>query len=98
MESIFPDISERWKGQKVHVSFDIDALDSSLVPATATPVRGGLTLKQALTIIDWIEKEFRIVSFEVVEFNPDLARTEAELRTTQYHTQRVIDRFLQSRR
>ena len=63
------------RGQKVHVSFDIDGLDSSLVPATGTTVGGGLTLKQAFEIIDWVKREFSVVSFEVTEFNPDLART-----------------------
>ncbi len=96
LESILSGISPRWKGQKVHVSFDIDALDASLVPATGTPVRGGLTMEQLFTIIDWVKREFRLISFEVTEFNPDLAKTEKDLRTTRYHTQEAIKRFLES--
>ena len=96
LKDILSGISGRWKGQKVHVSFDIDALDASLVPATGTPVRGGLTMEQLFTIIDWVKREFRLVSFEVTEFNPDLAKTKEDLRTTQYHTQEAIKRFLES--
>lgn len=28
--------------RQIHLSFDIDAMDPSLAPATGTPVRGGL--------------------------------------------------------
>ena len=92
LNSILSRISEKWKGKKVHVSFDIDALDSSLVPATGTSVRDGLTMEQASIIIEWIKKDFRLISLEVVEFNPDLAKTEMELETTRHHTQELIRR------
>ena len=94
LNNILSDISKRWKGQMVHFSFDIDALDSSLVPCTGFPVDEGLNLQEALTIIDWVKKEFQLVSFEVTEFNPELAKTKKELETTEYHVQSVIKSLL----
>ncbi len=39
------------KGRPVYVTFDIDALDSSVMPATGTPTPGGLSFDQALAIL-----------------------------------------------
>ncbi|CAL1575429.1 unnamed protein product [Knipowitschia caucasica] len=36
----------------LHLSFDVDALDPSETPATGTPVRGGLSLREGLTITE----------------------------------------------
>lgn len=96
LNDILPGIARKWKGKKVHVSFDIDALDSSLVPATGTAVKDGLTMEQASTIIQWAKQNFRLISFEVTELNPDLAKTKTELETTKYHTQKLIRRFMES--
>ena len=94
LESILKDISKRWKGKPVHLSFDIDALDSSLVPCTFTPVANGLNLKEALTITNWVKKELQIVSFEMAEFNPELAKTKKELEVTEYHVQAILNNLL----
>ena len=85
------DIAKRWQGHPTHLSFDIDGLDSSLVPATGTPVSGGLNMAQAKVIIDSCKKDFDLVACEVVEFNPDLAKSPAELATTEKHVKEVID-------
>jgi len=39
------------KGRPVYVTFDIDALDSALMPATGTPTPGGLGYWQALALL-----------------------------------------------
>lgn len=94
LESILKDITKRWKNQPVHLSFDIDVLDSSLVPCTFTPVANGINLKEALTITNWVKKELQIVSFEIAEFNPELAKTKQELETTEYHVQTILNDLL----
>lgn len=38
------------KTHPVHISFDIDALDPSLCPSTGTPVPGGLSVEDVVTI------------------------------------------------
>lgn len=94
LKHILSNISEKWKDEKVHLSFDIDSLDSSLVPATGTPVDQGLNLKEALTIINWAKQNLQLSSFEVVEFHPGLAKTKEELKTTERHVQMIIENLL----
>lgn len=38
----------------IHLSFDIDAFDPSLAPATGTPVLGGLTYREGMYIAEEI--------------------------------------------
>ena len=55
----------------VYVSFDVDGLDPSQMPATGTPVPGGLGYYQALRLVEHALKERRCVGFDVVELAPD---------------------------
>ena len=45
------DIVARLRGRPVYVTFDIDALDAAIMPATGTPTPGGLGYLQALGIL-----------------------------------------------
>lgn len=38
----------------IHLSFDIDAFDPTLAPATGTPVLGGLTYREGMYITEEI--------------------------------------------
>lgn len=42
------------KQRPIHFSFDIDAFDPSLAPATGTPVNGGLTYREGIYISEEI--------------------------------------------
>lgn len=55
----------------VYVSFDVDGLDPSLMPATGTPVPGGLGYYQALRLVEHALKGRRCVGLDVVELAPD---------------------------
>ncbi len=55
----------------VYVSFDVDGLDPSLMPATGTPVPGGLGYYQALHLVEHALKGRSCVGFDVVELAPD---------------------------
>ncbi len=55
----------------VYVSFDVDGLDPSLMPATGTPVPGGLGYYQALHLVEHALKGRKCVGFDVVELAPD---------------------------
>lgn len=94
LQNILNDIAKRWEGLPVHLSFDIDGLDQSLVPATGTPVGNGLTMEEAKTIIDASKKQFNLVSSELVEFNPDLANTPEELYITEKNVKALIRNIL----
>ena len=55
----------------IYVSFDVDGLDPSLMPATGTPVPGGLGYYQALRLVEHALKGRKCVGFDVVELAPD---------------------------
>ncbi|MFA3918395.1 agmatinase [Ruegeria hyattellae] len=57
--------------EHVYVSFDVDGLDPSLMPATGTPVPGGLGYYQALHLVEHALGGRRCVGFDVVELAPD---------------------------
>jgi len=56
----------------VHLTIDIDGLDGSLVPATGTPVPGGLTFWQAVETIQAIfsSSKATVISMDVNEIVP----------------------------
>ncbi len=55
----------------VYVSFDVDGLDPSQMPATGTPVPGGLGYYQALHLVEYALKGRKCVGLDVVELAPD---------------------------
>jgi arginase len=59
----------------LHVSFDIDAIDPTLAPATGVPCADGLTLDDTQQICEILSASQRVKSLEIVELNPDLANT-----------------------
>ena len=56
--------------QKIYVTVDIDGLDGALMPATGTPVPGGLGWWQLLDLLDNIAQQRQIVGLDLVEFAP----------------------------
>src|SRR5690606_13263454 len=57
---------------RVHVSFDIDALDPVDAPGIATPVRGGLTYREAHLLMEIVADAQVLTAMDVVEINPML--------------------------
>jgi len=63
--------------QDVYISFDIDGLDPSLCSATGTPVPGGLSFNQAVSLlVEVVRSGRRIVGFDLCEVAP--SKTEGE--------------------
>ncbi|NOX19138.1 MAG: agmatinase [Chlorobi bacterium] len=56
--------------ENVYITFDVDGLDPSVIPATGTPEPGGLFWDEALDFIKIIAKHKKIVGFDVVELAP----------------------------
>jgi agmatinase len=54
----------------IYISFDVDGLDPSVMPATGTPVPGGLFWNPVVELLDWLGQKKRIIGFDVVEFAP----------------------------
>ena len=58
------------KNKDVYITFDVDGLDSSIMPATGTPEPGGIFWEEALEIIKIACKNSRIVGADVNELAP----------------------------
>ena len=56
----------------VHVSLDMDALDPEIAPGVGTPVRGGLSYREAHLALELVAESGLAHSLEVVEVNPIL--------------------------
>src|SRR5262249_32522691 len=56
-------------GIPAYVTFDIDALDPAYAPGTGTPVCGGLSSREALSILRGRES-LNLKGFDVVEVSP----------------------------
>jgi agmatinase len=69
----------------VYVTFDIDAFDASLMPATGTPEPGGLFWHQAVPMLRSLARRRRIVGADVVELAP-----QAGLHACDYTAARLV--------
>lgn len=72
----FRELQGRWDPilktltDEVFVTFDVDALDPSIMPATGTPEPGGLEWYETLDFLRAVSRRSRIVGFDVVELAP----------------------------
>ncbi|KAK6642310.1 hypothetical protein RUM44_014033 [Polyplax serrata] len=67
--------------KSIHLSFDIDSLDSLEAPCTTAPVRGGLTLREGIEICETVSRTGRMSVVDLVEVNPAIG-TEIQRQTT----------------
>jgi agmatinase len=60
-------------GNNVFITFDLDALDPSIMPSTGTPEPGGLLWYETLDFLKQVFEEKNVVGFDIVELcpNPD---------------------------
>lgn len=72
----------------IHISCDIDGLDTQYTPSTGTAVNNGLTIKNVNKIIN-ISKS-RLVSFDLVEFNPLIGR-KSDVKKTLLNINKILD-------
>jgi arginase len=56
----------------LHVSLDMDIVDPEIAPGVGTPVRGGITFREAHLALELVADSGRMGSMEVVEVNPIL--------------------------
>ena len=56
--------------KKAFFTLDVDGIDPSVLPATGTPVPGGLTWYQTLGLFESVARQRRIIGFDVMEFAP----------------------------
>ncbi|HEY4441239.1 MAG TPA: arginase [Candidatus Elarobacter sp.] len=56
----------------VHVSFDMDGIDPQEAPGVGTPVRGGITYREAHLLMEGVCASGTLGSLEITEINPIL--------------------------
>jgi arginase len=61
----------------LHVSLDMDVIDPEVAPGVGTPVRGGLSYREAHLAMELVAEAGTADSFDVVEVNPVLDRENA---------------------
>lgn len=66
-------VSSSFSTFPLHISFDIDAIDPLITPATGTRVPGGLSLREAHYICEASAETGSLVSMDCVEVNPLLS-------------------------
>ena len=54
------------------MSFDLDGLDPSAIPAVGTPVKDGVDAEACLQAVKQLAGDPQFIGYEIVEFNPDL--------------------------
>ncbi|MDH3334865.1 MAG: agmatinase [Gammaproteobacteria bacterium] len=69
VEAVVAEARRHLGDKPVYVTFDIDCLDPSCAPGTGTPVCGGLTTHQAMSILRGLEG-INVVGMDVVEVAP----------------------------
>ncbi|MGN6378804.1 MAG: arginase [Gaiellales bacterium] len=68
-------------GAFLHVSFDLDVVDPEHAPGVGTPVRGGITFREAHLAMELLFTQGGMDSLELVEVNPilDIGNTTGDL-------------------
>jgi arginase len=75
IEPVVREALERVEGAPfVHVSLDMDVVDPEMTPGVGTPVRGGLSYREAHLALELVAESELMTSFEIVEVNPILDR------------------------
>ncbi|MEZ5976114.1 MAG: arginase [Planctomycetota bacterium] len=55
-----------------HLSFDLDGTDPEVAPGVGTPVKGGISYREAHTVVELAAESGRLVGLEMTEINPIL--------------------------
>jgi arginase len=58
--------------ERIHLSFDMDSIDPDIAPGVGTPVKGGMTLREAHLLMEILSDSDKIKSVDMVEINPIL--------------------------
>ncbi|MFN8771253.1 MAG: agmatinase [Neisseriaceae bacterium] len=75
VQKVIEEIKKTVGSNLVYLTFDIDSLDPAYAPGTGTPVPGGLTTAQALSIIRKLH-EIQIIGADIVEVAPSYDHAE----------------------
>jgi len=77
----------------IYVSFVVDSMDSSISKGTGTPVRNGITEKEAGSLCVRLVQNEKVVCFEIAEVNPTLDKENLMAENTFEILQRVVSQI-----
>lgn len=77
----------------IYISFDVDSMDSSISKGTGTPVRNGITEKEAGSLLVRLVQNEKVVCFEIAEVNPTLDKENLMAENTFEILQRVVSQI-----
>jgi arginase len=72
VEASVLEVIEYFRSKKlpIHLSIDLDSLNPISTPGVSVPSKGGFSQDELITIIDEVIKNLRVVSVDIVEYNP----------------------------
>jgi|688.fasta_scaffold34978_5 arginase len=79
---------------QIYVSFDVDSMDSSISKGTGTPVRNGITEKEAGSLCVRLVQNEKVCCFEVCEVNPTLDKENLMAENTFEILQKVVSQLV----
>jgi len=77
----------------IYVSFDVDSMDSSISKGTGTPVRNGITEKEAGSLCVRLVQNAKVCCFEICEINPTLDKENLMAENTFEILQKVVSQL-----
>jgi arginase len=77
----------------IYISFDVDSMDSSISKGTGTPVRHGITEKEAGSLIVRLIQNEKVCCFEIAEVNPTLDKENLMAENTFEILQRAVSQL-----
>lgn len=77
----------------IYISFDVDSMDSSISKGTGTPVRNGITEKEAGSLCVRLAQNEKVLCFEIAEVNPTLDKENLMAENTFEILQRVVSQI-----
>lgn len=96
LDKVLDEIKKDIGLEPVHISFDVDAINPKIAPATGVPVSDGFSFQEAQIIAKTLG-ELNAVTLEAVEFNPDVDQSLASAEATAQVIISFIRHFLNER-
>ena len=83
-------------GDNVYITFDLDAFDPSILPATGTPEPGGLFWYETLDFLKQVFREKNVIGFDVVELCPNDNSKASDFLAAKLYYKMLTYKFLNS--
>ncbi len=82
--------------KNVYITFDLDAFDPSILPATGTPEPGGLDWYTTTSFLRKVFASRNVVGFDIVELAPIEGHTASQFLAAKLYYKMLSYKFVQS--